>query len=262
MTDLTVIKDDGAIETEAAAGSAAEAPFGEDKKTLGASIADDIRSDIVAGKIEPGTQLRFGDLKTRYGASVSPLRDALLRLVADGLVTLRGQQGFRVAPLSVGDIKDVTVLRKMLECLALRRSIEFGGVDWEANIVRAFHVLSRLAEGTGSATSTKGNVMTEPLEEAHRQFHFSLISGSKMPKLNDLCAQLWSQGERYRRLSYHQDSLEHHTLGDEITHQHQEIVDAAIARDAEKATSLLEAHIDATAKAAIEILSARAVPNN
>ena len=80
-----------------------------------------------------------------------------------------------------------------------------------------------------------------------------------MPKLNDLCAQLWSQSERYRRLSYHQDSLKHHTLGDEITRQHQRILDAAIARDAEKATGLLEEHIDATTNAAIEILSAGAV---
>lgn len=92
-----------------------------------------------------GEKLRVEHLKEIYQTSAGTLREALALLVSDSLVVSQAQRGFRVAPMSLEDLVDITRTRALLECAALRESIEQGDDEWEARVVSSYHRLS-LAE--------------------------------------------------------------------------------------------------------------------
>ena len=102
-----------------------------------------MRSDILAGHLTPGAKLPFAELVARYGGSTSVIREGLTRLVEQGLVQAEPQHGFRVVPLSISDLDDLTTARCELEGLVLRLSIAAGDLEWESAIVAAHHTLER-----------------------------------------------------------------------------------------------------------------------
>lgn len=209
----------------------------KDDSTLGNSLAARLRTDIMCGAIPPGERLHLGELKARFGTSFSPLREALTRLAAEGMVVAEGQKGFHVAPISSENLTELVRLRTMLEEDALRESIRRGDDAWEERLVAAHFRLNKLNPDRAKPES-------EPAwEEAHRAYHMALVSACGMPLLLKFCGMLHDLSDRYRRLflqtSPH-DSRAHT--------EHQSILDAALARDAEKACSILHAHIERTGR--------------
>jgi len=114
-------------------------------RTLIEATYRQLRRDIIEGRLAPGEKLRVEHLKSYYDVSSGTLREALALLISDSLVVAQGQRGFRVAPMSLADLEDLTRMRILLECEALRESMAQGTDDWEADIVSAFHKLT-LAE--------------------------------------------------------------------------------------------------------------------
>src|SRR5918993_3566961 len=78
-----------------------------------------IRQDILECRLRPGTRLRSEELCDYYQVGISPLREALVRLSADGLAVLEEHRGYHVAPVSRADLIDLTNMRIKLECAAL-----------------------------------------------------------------------------------------------------------------------------------------------
>src|ERR1700674_2455806 len=107
--------------------------------TLTAAVLREIRADIVACRLAPNERLRVEALRARYGVGGSPIREALMRLEVEGLVTLEQNKGFRVSPVSLDQLSDLMSTRVEIEGIALRWSIEKGGVEWEADLLAAFH---------------------------------------------------------------------------------------------------------------------------
>src|SRR5579863_7262019 len=107
------------------------------ERTLNASALSQLRSDIIACRLMPNERLRFEALRERYRMGVSPLREALMRLEAEGLVQLEQNKGFRVSEVSRENLLDLMQSRIEIETIALRWSLEKGGVDWEANLLRS-----------------------------------------------------------------------------------------------------------------------------
>jgi DNA-binding GntR family transcriptional regulator len=91
----------------------------EAKLTLTDQAYERLREDIVHGAFHPGDKLRIEFLKQTYDVGATPLREALYRLSADGFVHVQGQRGFRVADMSLEELKDITNLRVVLEGMAL-----------------------------------------------------------------------------------------------------------------------------------------------
>src|SRR5919205_2613576 len=91
--------------------------------TLATTLYDRLRTDLLAGRHEPGGRLAIEALCERYGSGQTPLRQALNRLVADGLVQRREQRGFAVSEVSAADLIEITRTRCWLEEIALRESI-------------------------------------------------------------------------------------------------------------------------------------------
>ena len=98
-------------------------PINSDQTSASRTIAESayrrIRQDILWGRFAPGSPLRSDELRARYGIGVSPLREALTRLVSERLVTSVGQRGFRVAPLTAYDVEDTMQTRIIMAIAGL-----------------------------------------------------------------------------------------------------------------------------------------------
>lgn len=83
-----------------------------------------LRQDVLSGRHAPDGKLKLDTLQAMYGFSSSPLREALNRLVQEGLVIADERRGFRVTPISPADLADITKMRLMLDIPALTESIQ------------------------------------------------------------------------------------------------------------------------------------------
>lgn len=213
--------------------------------TLSQTLYERLRGEIVGGRLLPGTKLRLDDLRGQYGVSLSPLREALSRLAAEGFVVSENQRGFNVAPVSRAMFADVIKLRTTLESMALTESIAKGGEDWEVGVVSALHRLKKF-----EVARSEGLNM-EDWEQRHREFHLALVGACNSPLLLQFCVTLRDLNDRYRRLF-----LANYTLDRDVANEHQAIADAALARDAGKASQLLGEHIQRTARNVFKVLDA------
>jgi len=212
----------------------AERPQPAKGETLGDVAFKRLRADIVAGEWAPDSRLRFEDLRRTYGLNFGTLREGLSRLAAEGLVIAEGQRGYTVAPVSETDLRDVGEMRRLLDGMALRKSIERGDLDWETGVLTAFHRMAR----TPRQRPDDADALDESWEERHRAFHLSLIAGCGSALLLQFHAILFDRSDRYRRISF---STHVHDAGS--LREHRAIMEATLARDAERACTLLEAHI-------------------
>lgn len=201
-------------------------------KTLVEGAYRDLRRDIIEGRLPPGEKLRIEHIKDNYGVGAGTLREALSLLISDALVVSQGQRGFRVAPMSLEDFRDITETRVMLECEALRQSIALGDEAWEADLLAAFHRLSRAEEKLADSNSR------EEWEERNRIFHEVLIGACPSRWNKYFLSILYHQAERYRRLSLKQKEVPR-----DIHAEHEALFKATLARDAEQACSILAQHI-------------------
>src|ERR1700744_6144845 len=99
-------------------------------RTLSGQIYDAIKQDILRGALAPGSALLTRDLLERYGCGISPLREALARLVGEDLLAASDHRGVRVPLPSVSDIKDLYRIRIALEREALALAIAQGDDTW------------------------------------------------------------------------------------------------------------------------------------
>jgi GntR family transcriptional regulator, carbon starvation induced regulator len=198
-----------------------------------------LRGRIVRGEYTAEMRLRLDALQQNLGLSSSPLREALNRLVSEGLVEIEDGRGFRVAQISLHQLKELTYLRILLEGDALRRSVELGDDEWEGRVVSAFHKLSRVEERMSDSIEDDSN--PEEWSTRHRQFHMALLSGCGFPRQLELCGMLFDQAERYRRLARQSRQPRKKNA------EHKALEEAALNRQPAKSVELLTAHIQKTA---------------
>src|SRR5271166_5482573 len=115
-------------------------------KTQSDRMFDRLQADILSCRLIPGSKLRINEIAGSSDASLGAVREALSRLSAEGLVIAESQKGYRVAPLSAEELLDITDARVEIERIALSRSIARGDLEWETNIVAAWHRLSKISE--------------------------------------------------------------------------------------------------------------------
>jgi DNA-binding GntR family transcriptional regulator len=215
-------------------------PAGPVDDMASADVFQSLRSDIVNGSLKPGARLRFIELQARYGIGTSPIREALSRLTADRLVIQEINRGFSVPPVSLEDFADITELRLTLERGAIRASIARGDEAWEEALVLAHHRLRRLGR---PESDPEDESIPEEWERRHRAFHMALIAACQSPWTLHFCGVLYDQFDRYRRRAGRDAVIQ---AG--LSRQHDQLAEAAIARDADRADSILEDHINTTAR--------------
>ncbi len=196
-----------------------------------------LRRDVLQGVHKPGDKLKLELLQAQYGLSSSPLREALHRLAQEGLVRSDERRGFRAAPMSADDIRDITHMRLMLDLPALTQSMATGGDAWESDIVAAFHQLEIIESRLGDGPV----VLDDEWSQRHRAFHMAMLAACPSLRLLSLSASLFDQAERYRRLS-----ARHRQTAKRKSEEHRRLMQAVLKRDAATACAMLEEHIRGT----------------
>lgn len=207
--------------------------------SLTAEAFSRIRSEILACRLPPGQKLVIADLCQQLGFSLGAVREALARLTSEGLVEAEPRKGFRVAPITEAELKDITEVRGKIESLCLENAIRNGDVKWEAGIVSTLFELSR----TSLQDPDDPARVSEVWADTHRRLHEALVAACDSPWLLRLREILFVQSERYRRVSVPLDRA-----GRDLHGEHKEIADAAIARDVEKASAALRDHLQKTTR--------------
>ncbi|MES2412664.1 MAG: FCD domain-containing protein [Pseudomonadota bacterium] len=213
-------------------------------KTLADRALRLLRDDILAVKLAPDTRLRIAELQKRYDLGISPLREALLRLISEGLVIAEGQRGFAVASVSLEELQDLTRARIRIESLLVSEAIAMGDADWEAGVVGAFHRLSRAS----LPGDHHDEAATAHWESCHRAFHDALVAGCGSPWLLRMHAQLVDHSRRYRRIRlFH--SVPATQLVRTVNDEHEDLMKAMLDRNSTRAVELVQSHLNNTATA-------------
>lgn len=212
--------------------------------TIATDVLTRLRGEILNGDIPPSGKINVDRVRSVYGVSLSPLREALSQLVAERLVDADENRGFRAAPVSRDGLEEIIWLRKTMEVMALERAIRFGDDAWEAEIVATLHRLEKLSYVRRCGT----NQANEDWEHWHRQLHTALIKASRAPLLVQFCQSLHDHADRYRR-----NFLRSNRRGRDTHQEHRDICAATLDRDSKKACRLMIGHIERTGS---EILAA------
>jgi DNA-binding GntR family transcriptional regulator len=199
-------------------------------RTLAEKAYETLHAAIITGALRPGARLPIEELAEHLEMSPMPIREAVRRLDAVGLVENVPHRGARVKGLSVIDLGEVYEVRLALEIPAICRAAER---FTEARVEQAresLSVLEAMADDASVATS-----------EAHARFHFALYDAAESLWLLRMIRPVWQVSERYalewpqvRRLA-------------ERTAEHREILAACEAHDPDRAASALRDHLATTA---------------
>jgi DNA-binding GntR family transcriptional regulator len=214
---LSVLADDGPTRTP---------------RTLAERAFDALHAAILTGRLRPGARLPIEELAELLQMSPMPIREALRRLDARGLVENIPHRGARVTELSVTDLAEVYEARLALEVVAIRRAAGRFDAAHEQQARERLIELSRCSDDSSAAISA-----------AHTAFHFSLYEAAASTWLLRLIRPIWETSERYclevpecRQLATR-----------EREHEHEAIVDACVAHDGDTAALALHDHLATTA---------------
>ena len=207
-------------------------------RSLAEDVYDALRAEILFGRRLPASRVQLNDIAEEHGVSLSVVREAVTRLASEDLIEATPQRGFRVRPLSIEHLQDLTWVRVQLESRALCESIAKGDVFWEADLVAAHHRLAvtpmYFEDGTGNLEWLT----------AHSGFHAALAAAAGSPILERLRRQLYDAAELYRMWS---SNLPQHPTRDHVDDEHRAVFEAALARDADRAVDRLTRHLETTA---------------
>lgn len=212
-------------------------------QTLALGVYGQLRTAILDGRYRPGERLRPAELRAEYGVSPGVLREAVMRLAEQRLVTVEHNRGYRIATISAKQIHDLVELRKINEGAALRLSIERGTPAWEGEVLAANHRLKVMDPRDDPETWSA----------AHYDFHISLMTACGNDRLLDLCRDLFTASELYRRWSGHLQSPDPKPPKRKRRNEdkeHTQILEAVLARDADLAVGRYEEHLNRTAELA------------
>ncbi len=186
-----------------------------------------LREMILTGALPPGEKLKIEQLRGLLSTGASPVREALSLLTSDMLVERIDQRGFRAAPVGKANFEEILLLRCTLEETALRASIRNADAAWEDRLVLRHHHMKKASQRDAP-----------DFEIAHKAFHMGLLDNAHLPMLKRYCSQLYDLNIRYRYLAAGGPSYQKRSIAAE----HQEILDAALDRDADVTTKLLIDH--------------------
>jgi len=203
-------------------------------KSRTAGVHAQLRIDILERRLTPGERLKPAELAKRLGVSVNVIREALALLAAQNLVRVERNRGFYLTTLSPQARTDLTVARKINEGAAVRLAVERGGADWQSQILAAHHRMATQPMHRPDDPPPR----TSDWTGAHRAFHHTLIEAAGNHVLLEIYQRLSDTAQLYRAWSGRDQT------GRDVPAEHKALLDAALARQAERAVALFEAHIE------------------
>ena len=204
------------------------------------AIYSRLREDILDCRLAPAEELREQELAVRFSVSKQPVREALLRLEQERLVTVLPRQGYRVNPVSLSDARDIFRFREVIES-----ACAFDGAQQGSD--EALKALS--------AFRTFDPDRTEFIKY-NRSFHVAVAMCSPHRRMRDEVVELVSQADRLVLVSI--GAAQEEDAG-RLVAEHAAIIEAMQRRDGRLAARLLRSHIAAANKRVVSTLSRHAV---
>jgi DNA-binding GntR family transcriptional regulator len=197
-----------------------------ERRSTAAIVADRLRTAIMRGTFPPGTQLGEVELAARLGVSRGPLREAMQRLVAEGLLRSERHRGLFVRDLDEADVRDVYTAR--------------AAVERAAGLLLLTGDRAAAAERLTAALARMEEVEDDPvaLADADHAFHHEFVAASGSPRLRRMADALLV--ETRMCLAALQDTLPPAAA---LIAEHRELRDAVRDGDTERLTAVLEAHM-------------------
>ncbi len=204
------------------------------------NVYESLRSDILTCHFAPGDDMREQDLAERYSVSRQPVREALLRLAREHLVTVQPRQGYRVNPISLSDARDLLRFRLALEPACVAEAIE----NASDAVLKSLDQFRRFS---GSH---------EDFIAYNRAFHSALAHASGNRRMAAALCDLIGQADRLVRVSV-ANLRDHDPL--KLVGEHVGLIDAMQRREARTAARIIKAHIAQTEKRVLPALKRNAV---
>ncbi|WP_431915071.1 GntR family transcriptional regulator [Nonomuraea jabiensis] len=207
------------------------------KQMLSERVHTQLREAIMRGKYVPSEPLKPQELAQQHQVSLAVVREALVRLVGEGIAVRLPNRGFAVPDFSDRRWQEIAEARRTIEPVMLRLAIERGDLDWEARVRAAHH---RLARTPAYVPEDDSEYYSSAWSEAHRLFHRTLLEGCGNPVLLDTFDRLWTASELARRWSAHR------IRDRDGAAEHRSLEEAALARDPDTAAEVLVKHLTLT----------------
>lgn len=191
------------------------------------------KSQILEGNYEGGELLSEGEVALVLAISRTPVREAFLRLEAEGFLRLYPKKGALVVPVSVGEIEIVMETRRLIECYSLSKLLESGAEPELATNLEVFVTRQEeaLTQGDGHAFA-----------EADREFHARIVESTNNAILIDLYHSLRDRQIRMAYTSISYDDMRSKS----IISEHRLIADNITNGNSIKAVEEMNSHIDGT----------------
>jgi DNA-binding GntR family transcriptional regulator len=194
-------------------------------------VADRLREGILDGTFPPRTQLSEVALSQQLSVSRGPIREAMQRLLQEGLLRGERNRGVFVVDLGETDVRDIYLARSAVERTAAALVVSAGSDE-------DFGVLQSMVDQLAAAVDSNWVEMTK----LDLQFHRALVAAAGSPRLDRMFRTLMAESQLcIVRLEPFYPGRE------EVVHEHQAILDAIRARDLTETDRLLEAHMDVSA---------------
>jgi len=204
------------------------------------NVYESLRADILTCRIPPGDDMREQDLADRYAVSRQPVREALLRLEREHLVTVQPRQGYRVNPISLSDARDLLRFRLALEPACVIAAIENASDS----------ALAALDDFRRFAGDREGFIAY------NRAFHSALADASGNRRMAQALRDLIEQADRLVRVSI-ANIMDHDPT--QLVAEHVGLIEAMQRRDVRSAVRIIKAHIGRTEKRVLPALRRNAV---
>jgi DNA-binding GntR family transcriptional regulator len=202
-------------------------PRPESPANLRDTVLRRVRADIVSGQAGPGTMYSVPTLAEEIGVSTTPVREALLELSRDGLITPVRNRGFRVEATTLEDLKNGFALRELLERFAM--------VSLAGKRLTDTEPLRELADEIAAAVKRQDS---SGYIEGDRAFHLELVSRANNPQLTKFIMEL-RDGMRL----YGMDSPAGRQRQIASVKEHYQLIDMASAGETDSIATLITQHI-------------------
>ena len=191
-------------------------------------IRDDLRDAIASLRLRPGAAILEKDLARIYGVSRTPVREAVAKLVQEGLVSVFPQAGTFVSRIPLRELVETLVIRNALEATSARLAAERGSDD-RVSAVAAILAGAREAAAVGNE---------DLFHRADEAFHAAIAEAAGYPKLWHIVQQVKIQVDRVRRLTLPQPGR-----FARVVDEHDAVLRAIVGRDPAAAAGAMEAHL-------------------
>lgn len=199
------------------------------KTSLSEQIYGHLRLALMEGEYRPGERLTISGVAELYGTSITPVREAIMRLASEQVLTFTAATSVVVPELTPRDLREIVAIRYKLEGMAAHRVGEIATPEMIAEF-EALNASFIAAAATNPREAAQGN----------REFHFLILRRAELPYVETICENMWAMMGPFLR-TFHERMPVRRLSGQD--HQHFRFIDALRQNDAAAAQAAMQADI-------------------